>query len=388
MKYFLLIFCTFFFTTIPAQTIYNFSGKYKNGTASYQYYTNYNMDIILDGDFQYTANTIEIKGKFQKNKKTGMWTYLRKNPELKDNNIFIQGEYQNGLKNGTWIFNRYFISNGNKKEFNVTVNFKNDTLVGSIDFPNIKGQFSDHGTYIGKWVYKKMTQENTVEFEDNVVTDFAIKSDTDTNPTAIYKINKTLISSLKNKPSKELGRASTTKYFITNDLIYGTKDIKTDKPVDFKQYFDFFYIGLVQEVDNLLDISHFVEIEKIKVQKPEYLFLKNKLVVQPDEKIYSFESFDIDKEAEFEGGKDNFNKWIRNKIALPEDDKFLGGKIRISYVIEKDGSLSNIQFYNDLGFDLNKQIEKILLNSPKWNPAIIDKQPVRVKNFLYLQLFN
>lgn len=387
MKYTFLILITLFLKPLYSQKIQNYSGTYKNGNATFQYYNNTNNEKVLNGNFYYTSNKIEIKGKFQNNIKTGEWIYSRKNLDFNDNDIFIKGQYINGLKNGTWVFNRYFDTDGKKEEYNVTVNFLNDTLIGIIDFPNIKGQFSDTGKYIGKWIYKKTDEEDIVEFENNVVIKYTIKTLKDNKLTEIYNINKELIIDLEKNKTTELARMFFTNSNVKYEHIYGTNNPKNNRlGNDFKLSFELFNIGFREEVFNLLDISHFIEVDVVKVQKPEYLILRDKLISKPDESVHSFESSYLDKKAEFAGGEEKFMQLVTNSIILPDDENFSGGKMHLSYIIEKDGCISNIKFYEDLGFDINKQIEKILIYSPKWKPAMIDNQPVRVKNFLYLNL--
>ena len=62
---------------------------------------------------------------------------------------------------------------------------------------------------------------------------------------------------------------------------------------------------------------------------------------------------------------------------VPEDED-ISGKIIVSFVVEIDGSLSDIHIIKDLGYGTGKQIVDILKKSPKWKPGIQNGKPVRV----------
>lgn len=51
--------------------------------------------------------------------------------------------------------------------------------------------------------------------------------------------------------------------------------------------------------------------------------------------------------------------------------------INVRFVVERDGSISNIQALNDPGFGTKKAVEKIVRTGPKWKSAEINEKKVR-----------
>ena len=55
------------------------------------------------------------------------------------------------------------------------------------------------------------------------------------------------------------------------------------------------------------------------------------------------------------------------------------GKVFLSFVVEKDGKLTDIQVTRGLGSGTDEEAIRVLKASPRWNPGIQNGKPVRVK---------
>ena len=63
---------------------------------------------------------------------------------------------------------------------------------------------------------------------------------------------------------------------------------------------------------------------------------------------------------------------------MPNTDENLATKIYVSYVIEKDGSMTNIKVLSDPGYGLGNEAVRVLKSiTQKWNPGKIDEAVVR-----------
>ena len=62
------------------------------------------------------------------------------------------------------------------------------------------------------------------------------------------------------------------------------------------------------------------------------------------------------------------------------------GNILISFVVETDGSLSDVKVVRDLGFGTKEEALRLMSKSPKWSPGIQDGKPVRVAYNLPIRL--
>lgn len=86
-----------------------------------------------------------------------------------------------------------------------------------------------------------------------------------------------------------------------------------------------------------------------------------------------------DIKPEFPGGQEKFYKFVSTNFVIPEDAEE-SVKVFVSFIVEKDGSLSDIKILRDTGYGTGKEAIRVLKGCPKWKPAIKDGKPVR---FLY-----
>ncbi len=96
--------------------------------------------------------------------------------------------------------------------------------------------------------------------------------------------------------------------------------------------------------------------------------------VVDDNTVYN--SAGVEVQAGFPGGKDKWAAFLRNNFVSP-DEPGLNGKVVVSFVVEKDGSLTDIKVLKDLGYGTGKEAERVLRKGPKWNPAVQNGKNVR-----------
>jgi protein TonB len=95
----------------------------------------------------------------------------------------------------------------------------------------------------------------------------------------------------------------------------------------------------------------------------------------------------IDKKPEFPGGQGEFYKYIGTNYKMP-NIKNLNGKVLVTFVIEKDGSIVEVKVLRDLGYGTGEEAIRVLKASPKWVPGEQNGQPVRVHFALPIALKN
>ncbi|QNR84546.1 TonB family protein [Pedobacter riviphilus] len=97
------------------------------------------------------------------------------------------------------------------------------------------------------------------------------------------------------------------------------------------------------------------------------------------DKVYDFVS--IEKQPEFPGGISKFYRYLSSSIKYPKlaQENNVQGKVFLSFVVEKDGSLTDIQITRGLGSGTDEEAIRVLKESPKWHPGIQNGLAVRVK---------
>ncbi len=85
----------------------------------------------------------------------------------------------------------------------------------------------------------------------------------------------------------------------------------------------------------------------------------------------------VQVQPEFPGGMDKFRNYVAKNFRVPEDQD-INGRIIVQFVVERDGSLTDIKVMRDLGHGTKNEAIRLLKNSPKWKPGIQNGKPVRV----------
>ncbi len=137
---------------------------------------------------------------------------------------------------------------------------------------------------------------------------------------------------------------------ITDLLQVVTNDTKVETEVDFAEF------------DEDVEIIQHVEIVEEVVEDEVFLFA---------ETMPSFQG----------GGLAEFRNWVQKQLKYPviAQENGIQGRVTISFVIEKDGNLTNIQVLQTPDRSLSDEATRVLKTSPKWAPGKQRNQSVRVK---------
>ena len=88
----------------------------------------------------------------------------------------------------------------------------------------------------------------------------------------------------------------------------------------------------------------------------------------------------VEQVPEFPGGMHAFGSFLAQNIKYPEfmRKNEIQGKVITSFIVEKDGSLTDIKILRAIGNGADEEAVRVLKLSPKWNPGIQNGKPVRV----------
>jgi protein TonB len=99
--------------------------------------------------------------------------------------------------------------------------------------------------------------------------------------------------------------------------------------------------------------------------------------VKPDESIH----IGADVMPEPYGGAAGWSKFLQRNLRYPPEaiDKSMSGKVFVSFVVEKDGQISNIKVDRGAGYGMDEEAARVLKLSKAWKPGMQNGQPVRVR---------
>lgn len=84
------------------------------------------------------------------------------------------------------------------------------------------------------------------------------------------------------------------------------------------------------------------------------------------------------------GGNAEFLRWVGERLTYPSKaaDANVQGKVFIQFVIEKDGSITDVTVLKGIGFGADEEAARIVNAAPKWSPAKQRGKPVRIRMIL------
>jgi protein TonB len=99
----------------------------------------------------------------------------------------------------------------------------------------------------------------------------------------------------------------------------------------------------------------------------------------PDESIHSLTGLDVMPQPV--GGENAWAKFLRKNLRFPSEaqDARVSGRVILSFVIEKDGRLSNIVIERGASYGFDEEALRVLKLAKAWTPGQQNGQPVRVK---------
>ncbi len=97
-----------------------------------------------------------------------------------------------------------------------------------------------------------------------------------------------------------------------------------------------------------------------------------------------YEAFDVDKPPVFPGGENEMLKFIAKNIQYPQlaREKGTQGSVICEAVVEKDGRLSNIRIYRDIGDGCGGELVRVIGLMPVWEPGEKQGNQVRVRQVI------
>lgn len=83
----------------------------------------------------------------------------------------------------------------------------------------------------------------------------------------------------------------------------------------------------------------------------------------------------------FTGGNIKLMEYLIRKIKYPDSAKTYGiqGKVYVGFVVDKDGSIDNIQLLRGIGFGCDEIALKVIKSMPNWIPGEQRGEKIRVK---------
>ena len=329
--------------------------------ATYQYYED-GDGRVWHGTF-YTSNgspslsvaRAKVSGHYEHGKQTGQWTETWLDNISGKTSGLLKYSFKSGKLNGAYTFQ--------KEGLSINTSFNENKFTGTLTVTttygySIKGQFDEQGLasgewieqytrrgiqYIRKYIYDHGIAMRIVEFDNSTGTKTVLLEATKSDYGTIVIGDQHYKTILNDSGS---------------NLIYDYIPLGNSS----ESMFDF--------LENEMPLYHWIEQPFVGLkrtddpsQTKEEVFLTTEIMPM------------------FPGGVSELLSWIGQNLRPQVDDNGnrITGRVICQFIIEKDGSVSNIQVLKSPNSVLADEAVRVLKSSPKWEPGKQSGQVVRVQ---------
>ena len=94
----------------------------------------------------------------------------------------------------------------------------------------------------------------------------------------------------------------------------------------------------------------------------------------------------VEKPAQFKGGMGEFARWLQANLTYPDEAKRMGvmGKVFVQFVVNSDGSVSDVKLVRGIGFGCNDEALRIMNMCPDWIPG--EQRGIAVRQMLVIPI--
>lgn len=94
-----------------------------------------------------------------------------------------------------------------------------------------------------------------------------------------------------------------------------------------------------------------------------------------------FNGDDVDQQPSFPGGTNALNTFILSNLKYPvfAQEKGIQGRVVVKFIVEKDGSISNVEVNRSVDPDLDNEAMRVVKAMPKWIPGQINGKAIKVE---------
>ena len=88
----------------------------------------------------------------------------------------------------------------------------------------------------------------------------------------------------------------------------------------------------------------------------------------------------VEEMPQYPGGEKAMMEYVAKNVKYPQEakDKEIQGRVFVSFVIEKDGSVNEVKVMRGIGGGCDEEAVRVIIGMSKWKPGKQDGKPVRV----------
>lgn len=138
-------------------------------------------------------------------------------------------------------------------------------------------------------------------------------------------------------------------------------------------------VNMITVVDNNEEIESEIDID-VNVEEDEPIEPTIPIDIIEDEIVEEVPFIIVENMPTFPGGEKKMLEYVAKNVKYPQLAKEVGtqGRVFVSFVVEKDGSITNVTILRGIGSGCDEEAIRVVKSMPKWNPGLQCGRAVRV----------
>lgn len=138
-------------------------------------------------------------------------------------------------------------------------------------------------------------------------------------------------------------------------------------------------VNMITVVDNNEEIESEIDID-VNVEEDEPIEPTIPIDIIEDEIVEEVPFIIVENMPTFPGGEKKMMEYVAKNVKYPQLAKEVGtqGRVFVSFVVEKDGSITNVTILRGIGSGCDEEAMRVVKSMPKWNPGLQCGRAVRV----------
>lgn len=141
---------------------------------------------------------------------------------------------------------------------------------------------------------------------------------------------------------------------------------------------------IIEIVDNDIEVEQEIKIDveaNQDTEMEEYNPIIESELEEDEEEAEEQVFMVVESMPQFPGGENGLMKYLSENISYPKAARESGiqGRVFVSFVVEKDGKVTNIIILRGIGGGCDEEAIKVVQKMPKWIPGKQRGMPVRVQ---------
>ena len=138
-------------------------------------------------------------------------------------------------------------------------------------------------------------------------------------------------------------------------------------------------VNMITVVDNNEEIESEIDID-VNVKEDEPIEPTIPIDIIEEEIVEEVPFIIVENMPTFPGGEKKMMEYVAKNVKYPQLAKEVGtqGRVFVSFVVEKDGSITNVTILRGIGSGCDEEAMRVVKSMPKWNPGLQCGRAVRV----------